>query len=219
MEARTERQFPAQHPVAAQPRDHGGHVLRLPADHRLVRAVVVADHHPVQAVERGLRPLRTAAQRRVHEVRDPQIARPQRVQEGVGRLLRVHPGSHHRRPFAQAVARQYVRLDAERGQDAGEEAARRERVQGAFHERRAPREPGRRQPEPLRHVGHHRSELRLQAREQERHPAAQRLRCEPHVPAPPPRPPARHRLRGQREPLRRRPDHRDPAGPVAARHR
>lgn len=77
VETRTERQLLAQHTVTAQPRHGGGHVRRIPAYHRLVRTVVVADHHPVQIVERGPRPRRAAAQGRVDEIRDPEITRPQ----------------------------------------------------------------------------------------------------------------------------------------------
>lgn len=70
VEARTERQLLPEHPLRAQPLQDPAHPGGFPADHRLVRAVVMADHHPRHAVQRRLRPRRPAPERRVDEIGD-----------------------------------------------------------------------------------------------------------------------------------------------------
>ena len=85
---------------------HGlGQLLGSSADHRLVRAVVVADRDPLQALQRRGRLCGAAAQRRVDQVGYGEGARPQRVEEGVHGPVRIHPGDHHGGPFARGCGR------------------------------------------------------------------------------------------------------------------
>ncbi len=104
METGAERQDPAQHAPAAQPLQGGLDAALLPADDRLVGAVVVRDHDVRELRDGGGGHVRTASECAESHPRHLEGVRFERVDEPVRVLVVDQPGRDHGIPLTDAVA-------------------------------------------------------------------------------------------------------------------